>query len=413
MAKKIMSFDDVIGQKNLVRFLQSHIESDTIADVVIFHGTPGVGKSSLAKLLAIEVVYRWANDNDAKEKCKKSIILQNTSTENVKLFNMSEISEKEEEIQKVKAELSIGFSKTGRKALILDEAHNMSKKAQDAILTEIEHLPKGVYVFICTTEITALREALQSRGKATFRLSSLTDAEAKILLRRVIAEKRVTFDINENVVITLVSNWANNQPRKMCNLFDNFEDGSVIHARDLEVFMNTSSASSVIELMKYLYESLPLGLTYLDSMKFDESFVSMLIEVCKVALGGQSSAMSSEEAVYISVYMADKDVKHLLRFTTEVAGLSDLRKRRIVAAFLKSHVDFKSDYIPQRTNQDAVHGHDLLEIAAASGGLGVQMETQPELLVPTLDELFGSGDIVVDTSVPMSEALRMLDKKGL
>lgn len=409
MAKKIMSFDEVVGHKNLIRFLKEHIEEDNIADVVIFHGTPGVGKSSLAKLLAIEVAYRWEMDKIAKQKCKENVILQNASTDTIKLFNMSEISEKEEEIQKVKADLSTGFSKTGRKVLIMDEAHNMSKKAQDAILTEIEHLQKGVYVFICTTEISALREALQSRGKATFRLNGLTDAEARILLNRVITQRKLRFDISQEVVVTLVMNWANNQPRKMCNLLDNFEDGSLVSSRDLEVFMNTSSAASVIELMKYIYDSLPLGLAYVDSLKLDESFATMLIEVCKVALGGMSSAMSAMDIRYIKEFMADKDINNLLRFTVEVAGLSDLRKRRVVAAFIKSNITFKPDYVPDKPNEELVHGFDLQEVAKGTANSELSLgSSDVSLRVPTLDELFKSSDTIVDENYVMSEAIKAL-----
>lgn len=409
MAKKIMSFDEVVGHKNLIRFLKEHIEEDNIADVVIFHGTPGVGKSSLAKLLAIEVAYRWEKDEAAKQKCKESVILQNASTDTIKLFNMSEISEKEEEIQRVKADLSTGFSKTGRKVLIMDEAHNMSKKAQDAILTEIEHLQKGVYVFICTTEISALREALQSRGKATFRLNALTDAEARILLNRVITQRKLRFDISQEVVVTLVMNWANNQPRKMCNLLDNFDDGSLVSSRDLEVFMNTSSAASVIELTKYIYDSLPLGLAYVDSLKLDESFATMLIEVCKVALGGMSNAMSTMDIRYIKEFMADKDVNNLLRFTVEVAGLSDLRKRRVVAAFIKSNITFKQDYVPVKPNEELVHGFDLQEVAKGTDNSELPLgSSDVSLRVPTLDELFKSSDNVVNEGYVMSEAIKAL-----
>ena len=285
----------------------------------------------------------------------------------------------------------------------------MSKKAQDAILTEIEHLQKGVYVFICTTEISALREALQSRGKATFRLNVLTDAEARILLNRVITQRKLRFDISQEVVVTLVMNWANNQPRKMCNLLDNFDDGSLVSSRDLEVFMNTSSAASVIELMKYIYDSLPLGLAYVDSLKLDESFATMLIEVCKVALGGMSNAMSTMDIRYIKEFMADKDVNNLLRFTVEVAGLSDLRKRRVVAAFIKSNITFKQDYVPVKPNEELVHGFDLQEVAKGTDNSELPLgSSDVSLRVPTLDELFKSSDTVVNEGYVMSEAIKAL-----
>jgi len=176
VSRKLKNFDEVIGHKSLVEFLKKHVEDDNIVDVVMFSGRPGIGKSSLAKILACEVACRYYPD--LVDDVKKAVIDNNTSTDCVRLYNMSVIQEKEEEIQKVTADLSIGFSKTKRKVLILDEAHNMSKAAQDAILTKLEHLDRGLYVFICTTELNSLRPALQSRSKATFNLSGLSDMEA-------------------------------------------------------------------------------------------------------------------------------------------------------------------------------------------------------------------------------------------
>ena len=204
-------------------------------------------------------------------------------------------------------------------------------------------------------------------------------------------------------------NWANNQPRKMCNLLDNFEDGSLVSSRDLEVFMNTSSAASVIELMKYIYDSLPLGLAYVDSLKLDESFATMLIEVCKVALGGMSNAMSATDIRYIKEFMADKDVNNLLCFTVEVAGLSDLRKRRVVAAFIKSNITFKQDYVPVKPNEELVHGFDLQEVAKGTDNSELPLgSSDVSLRVPTLDELFKSSDTVVNEDYVMSEAIKAL-----
>ena len=378
----------MVGHRNMIGFLKRHIEDDNVSDVIIFHGNPGIGKSSIAKLLAIEVVTRYAKE-ELREKYKKSIIDDNASTDSIKLFNMSAIQEKEEEIQKVISELSTTFSSTGRKVLILDEAHNMSQKAQDAILTVLESLPSGVYVFICTTEIGCLRSALLSRAKATFRLNDLTDVEAKQVLKREIAARHLSFEVSSDMAVALIATWADNQPRKMLNLLENFKDNTTISTRDLEVFINTTSASSVIELLRYLYGSMVLGIAYLDSVKFEESFPTMLIEVCKVAMGGQSSSLSRDDAMYIANFISGKDVNNIIQFTAEVAGLPSLRKRNVISAFMRSHKSFR------RVEAESInesHANDIKELRE-NIELPLDVFAQGEIpAAPTLSEYFAKGE---------------------
>lgn len=393
MARKLRTFDDVIGHQSLISFIKKHIEEDNVSNVIIFHGRPGNGKSSIAKILGIEVVCRYA-DEGLKETYRRAVIDNNQSTDSIRLFNMSEIQEKEEEIQKVKADLKVGFSSTGRKVLILDEAHNMSKAAQDALLVELEHLDPNVYVFICTTEINALREALKSRSKATFRLNSLTDVEARLVLQKTIKERGLSFDISPSVVIQLISNWANNEPRKMCNLLDNFKDGAHITSRELEVFISVSTAASMIELLKYLYGNMVLGIEYLDGIKYDESFPAMLIEVCKVALGHSTSSLSREDTLYVRDFMSGKDPKHIMRFTAEIAGLSDLRKRRVISAFMRCHVQYQELSKPYTGLSTEAKAMDIKELSTNIETPEVFGSAEESISVPSLDELFGTGDIL-------------------
>lgn len=340
MEKKIEQFSDVIGNRQLIAYLQKHLEKGSLPNVIIFYGSPGIGKSSIAKVLAVELASD--GDTELKKDYVECIIRKNISTDSVRIFNMSAIQEKEEEIQKVKADLTTAFSSTGKKVLLLDEAHNMSKKAQDSILPEIEHLMEGVYVFICTTEVTALRPALLSRCKAQFHMSNLTEMEARTLTRRLIESKRLVFDAQQEMVIALVCHWAGNQPRKIQNLLNNFEDGSVVSSEELELFISMTGASAVIELMKYIYGSMTLGISYIMDMKLDEAFVTMLIETTKVAIGGESRIISREDILYIKSFMVDRNVDNLLKFTAEVAGKEVLLKRMVVSAFIKSHISYQS-----------------------------------------------------------------------
>lgn len=395
MAKRLKSWDDLYGHKNQIRYIKKQIEEDRVPDVIIFHGNSGIGKSSIAKLLAVEVTSRFESE-ELRQSYIKSVIDENKSTDSIKLFNMSEIQEKEEEIQRVKAEFTLAFSKTKRKVLILDEAHNMSRAAQDSVLTELEHLPEGVYVFICTTEIGSLRAALKSRSKAEFALSDLSDVEAKQFTRKCIADMHLSFDMTQEMAVTIITEWAQNQPRKIANLLENFPEGNLVKTKDLEVFINISTVSSVIELLKYLYGSMTLGIDYLNSMRFDDSFVFTLLEVCKVALGYQSSSVSAKDAMYIHEFMQGRDETNLIHFTAEVAGLSELRKRRIISAFMKNNTSYKKGLRP--ADVDTSKSNDMRElinnVETVTAVIGNSNPDKGVTMAPTLEELFEDSEVV-------------------
>ena len=392
MAKKLRTLDDVVGHRSLVQYLKKHIESDSIPNVAIFYGEPGTGKSSVAKLVAIEITTRHES-KELKEDYIRNVVDNNEATDSIKLFNMSEIQEKEEEIQRVKAAISVAFTRTKRKVLILDEAHNMSKKAQDAILTVLEHLPTGVFVFICTTEMDSLRQALQSRCKAPFRFSNLSDSDARKVADKAITEQGITFDITREMAIAVICNWANNQPRKICNLIENFDQGTLVTSKDLELFVNVTNAATVIELLKYLYGSLTLGIDYVSSLNVDDVFISILIEVCKVALGYTSNKLSQKDNLYIAGFMQERDKKPILQFTTEVAGLGELRKRRIVSAFMRSHISYSG--IMEPTNMSSGSAAEDARVISENAVRNVNnLIPRATKSVPTLEEMFANADII-------------------
>lgn len=382
MIGKIDSFDKVIGHKSLVNYIQHWIDIDSVPNVLLFHGNPGLGKSSIAKLIAIALTTTESDRAEAVE----NVIYNNRSTGSIKLFSMSKIQDKEEEIKKVSSELQMNFVTTKHKVLILDEAHEMSKAAQDSILVELEHLPKGLHVFICTTEINAFRPALISRCKV-LELHPLSENEAKQLFMREARERNLTFELPTNLVALNVCSWADNQPRMILNLLDNFQNNSVVKTRELEVFINTLNSSSVIELVKYLYGSLPLGIEYIQSVKLDDSFVMMLIETAKVAMGVSSNRMGLPDIQYIQGFMQDKDINKLLQFTIEVAGLSTLYKRRVISAFMRAHYMYKQSEAPSSmyTSQST----DIQAVADNIEDKSVLTNTQSGIhKVAPLDTLF-------------------------
>lgn len=396
MSKPITSFEDIIGHKNLVRFLKSSIEKRIVRDVVIFYGNSGLGKTSLAKLLACNLA---ANGNQQLlNRLVDEIIVQKKSNEIIKVIGMTDVADKEDEIAKVKSELSLGFSTTGIKILIIDEVQGMTKKAQDGLLTELEKLQEGVYVFMCTNDKSKLQDALWSRCRSRYQLHNLNRIEIGQLVRSQIEYKKLRFSMNLETVITLISYYSNFQARDAVNLIDNFQDGTTVTADDLSVFVNANSTSIVIQLVNYLYGSLTLGIDYISTMEIDDIFQDTLSEILKVAMGGKSKLITPAEEGKIFNIIKDKDINVLLHFVVDILSVSRLTTKQIMAAFIKNN----QALIPKPVNSDVQQtmAADLntieYAIEATDGALRLS-EEEEGARSETLEEIMARASIILDS----------------
>lgn len=391
---KITKWEQIIGHESAVRFLRQSLRDNTVQDVILFWGDSGIGKSSIAKLLACELVS--VGDLAYMQNQIEAVCVNNESTESIKLFNMSSIKEKEDEIAKVKSELTLGFSTKGRKVIICDEAHGMSKTAQDAILTELENLQKGVYVIFCTTEVNSLREALIGRCRTRLPLRMLNNRDISLLIRNEIESRNLRFVIPTQVAVTMISFYANNQPRVALNLLGNFKDGATISNDDLSTFMNVNNAMIIIKLIEYLYGSMVLGLDYINTLEIDTIFVDMLIEVTKVAMGGKSRAISNKDEGMLNVVLKDKNINNLIRFTIDITSTGRLTRKSVVSAFMKNHVSLK--VVPTRDYDNKQYYQDLHTIESIErDSIDVPLtRDETKKSVMSFSELLADADIIED-----------------
>ena len=388
MSKPITSFDDIIGHKNIIAYIQKVISIDRVPNFIIMHGNPGVGKTATAKLLACHVASNFKDDVRAKN--IDEVILKNKSTDSIKLFNMSNLKDNSE-VAQVKAEMAVGFSTTGRKVIILDEAHGMTNEAQDAILTSIEALPDNVYVFLCTTELGALRDALQSRAKAVWAFNPLTELEAQRLIQNTIRHHGLKFESSVDFVVRVISAYCQNEPRRALNLLESFPENSVVSNRDIEAFIPLHDVSVVLQLMKYLYGSMVLGISYLQDMRVDQMAVHAMVEVLKCALGYESKEVNPEQSRFIREFFSGNDVKNYMRFVARVSGLSSLVRRRVISIFIEEHIDYTNILNkPERVDESVQDARNFKNVSdnisipeTSSESLGLHVQSLSELMSMT------------------------------
>lgn len=395
MASFIRSLDDIVGHKYVIQFLKDKISKDTIPNVILFNGNAGIGKTSIAKVLAIAV-------NGNKQSLYKSIIDDNKSTDCVKLFNMSDVGDNTDEV--VQELQGAQFSSTNRKVIILDEVHGMTKKAQDAILVTLEYLPENIYVFMCTTELSMLRQSLISRC-VTFNLNNLTYNEIKAVIKKKIDERNLTFDLPIEVVLNLIATWSNNQPRRAINLLESFDKNCRVHSSMLQAFIPTDNVPVVLNIINYLYGSITQGIEFLDTLSITPDLLSTTLEVLKIALGGKSSIVTASETRDISKFFVDKSVDNFLKFVINVNSYNEVSKRVFIARFIQNHVsnfngvshDFSptSDANKVYTEDQRTLGENALERLKQDATL-LTAENREVQGAASIEALFDGGQVVSD-----------------
>ena len=329
MPKKPTCFDDIVGHKNLVEFLKDHLAKGTLLQFIILEGDEGLGKSSLAKILALEIMGR-------DPQVLQRVINENKSTESVLLYNMS-INGGKDTAKEVEANLSLGLSGLDKKVIILDEAHDMSDAAQEAFLVSTEYLPKGVYLFMCTTDSLNLKATLKSRA-FTLHLQHLTQAEMVSLLTSYVRDRNLRIQA-EASTIQMIAAWADGKPRIALNLIEGFAPGSAVSTAMVKEFIDYLDVEDILPLLTCLSGSMTQGLSVISEMKVNNSLVPLMVEILKVKSGMASFKLSLSDTHKVRAQLNGVNVDTLTQFIYRVAALPKLSRTGLISAFLQSHTD--------------------------------------------------------------------------
>lgn len=329
MPKKPTCFDDIVGHKNLVEFLKDHLAKGTLPQFIILEGDEGLGKSSFAKILALEIMGR-------DPQVLQRVINENKSTESVLLYNMS-INGGKDTAKEVEANLSLGLSGLDKKVIILDEAHDMSDAAQEAFLVSTEYLPKGVYLFMCTTDSLNLKATLKSRA-FTLHLQHLTQAEMVSLLTSYVRDRNLRIQA-EASTIQMIAAWADGKPRIALNLIEGFAPGSAVSTAMVKEFIDYLDVEDILPLLTCLSGSMTQGLSVISEMKVNNSLVPLMVEILKVKSGMASFKLSLSDTHKVRAQLNGVNADTLTQFIYRVAALPKLSRTGLISAFLQSHTD--------------------------------------------------------------------------
>lgn len=134
-------FSDVLGQEHIVDVLSGAIKQGNIAHAYLFSGSRGIGKTSIARILAREIK---TSSNDIYE-------IDAASNRGI------------DDIRELREAVNVLPFESSYKVYIIDEAHMLTKEAFNALLKTLEEPPAHVIFILATTEIEKLPETIISR----------------------------------------------------------------------------------------------------------------------------------------------------------------------------------------------------------------------------------------------------------
>ena len=157
------SFDEVIGNEETIEALQSCLSKDNRPHSYLIHGPAGCGKTTLGRIIAKELG------------CKGTDYVELDSAD----FRGIET------VRSIRRHIPYLPLESDCRVWLLDECHQFSNDAQNALLKALEEPPSHVYFILCTTLPQKLLPTIRSRC-SDHAVTTLTDTQMKYLLRHVV-----------------------------------------------------------------------------------------------------------------------------------------------------------------------------------------------------------------------------------
>lgn len=243
------SFTQLVGQESTCRILKNALESQRIHHAYLFTGTRGVGKTSLARLLAKCLNCQTKITAEPCEQCSAcQAINANRFTDLLEVDAASRT--KVEDTRDLLADIHYAPSQGRYKVYLIDEVHMLSSHSFNALLKTLEEPPPHVVFLLATTDPQRLPATILSRC-LQFHLKALSVEQISQHLETILKNEQVPYELS---ALHLLAQASRGSLRDSLSLLDQAIAYAkhTITEQDIKTLLGSVATIDITELLEAL-----------------------------------------------------------------------------------------------------------------------------------------------------------------
>ena len=211
------TFDEVVGQDAVAKTLKNAIQMGRVAHAYLFCGTRGVGKTTMARILAKSLNCLEADGPTVTPCLKCDSCVSVNQGEDIDVVEIDGASNTGvDNIRQLRENALYRPARARFKIYIIDEVHMLSTGAFNALLKILEEPPEHVKFIFATTEPNKVLATIQSRCQR-FDFQNISAEVIGQQLKKILKDEKITY---EDDLIIYLSRLANGSMRDALSLLD-------------------------------------------------------------------------------------------------------------------------------------------------------------------------------------------------
>lgn len=290
------TFSEVAGQKYIIKTLKNGVINNKISHAYIFSGQRGIGKTTIARILAKAVNCLEPVNGEPCNHCKNCLSIINNETSDIIEIDAAS-NNGVDEMRDLLEKVNFLPSSLKKKVYIIDEVHMLSISAFNALLKTLEEPPAHVMFVLATTEPHKIPMTILSRCQR-FDFKQLSNAEISKKLKEICEKEGILIDDDALYAIADASEGGMRDAISILDQVSAYAESAVtiedvdnvtgkISNYKLTELLNAFIERNAVESLKIISELLEIG-------KEPSRIVSNLVTFCRDILLYKNSVVDEE-----------------------------------------------------------------------------------------------------------------------